>query len=137
MPFKVGKLIKDNLKNIENPKISILGLTFKENCPDIRNSKVFDIIKELKVDPKIELNFHDPIADKSAIKSLHDIELVNFSQLPVSNVLVFAVSHKEFFDLSAKEIIGKIKPNGTIYDIKSIFRNNAEIQKSGLNIWTL
>ena len=115
---RVIKLMIKKGKKIEGANILILGITFKENVPDIRNSKVIDIIKELK-DFGCKVNVFDPIADKEEIKSEYGINLIEKEKIYCDNYdgVVLAVSHNEFksFDFSFFK-----KNDSIIYDIKGI-----------------
>ena len=108
-----------------------MGITFKENCSDIRNSKVCDVIKELK-DNKFQIKVHDPIANKKDVKSVYGIDLSDWNELyDDAAVLVFAVSHTFYKKLSLDSISKKINKKGTIYDIKSFF-NKKNFEKMNL-----
>lgn len=96
--FIAEQTIKNIIKlggSVSNAKIGVLGLTFKENCPDIRNTKVIDIIKELK-EYTINILVHDPHADKEEAKHEYGIELVDLAQLKDLTAVIVAVSHQEF-----------------------------------------
>ena len=112
---KVVKLMVDREHRIKNSRVLVLGITFKENCPDIRNSRVIDVIKELESFGTI-VDVYDPFAIKEEVKSEYNIELLD----TVKNnydVIVLAVSHKEFLTLDYKSI-GKGEET-IIYDVKS------------------
>ena len=115
---RVIKLMIKKGKKIEGANILILGTTFKENVPDIRNSKVIDIIKELK-DFGCKVDVFDPIADKEEVKSEYGINLIEKEKIYSDNYegVVLAVSHNEFksFDFSFFK-----KNDSIIYDIKGI-----------------
>ena len=115
---RVIKLMIKKGKKIKGANILILGITFKENVPDIRNSKVIDIIKELK-DFGCKVNVFDPIADKEEVKSEYGINLIEKEKIYSDNYegVVLAVSHNEFksFDFSFFK-----KNDSIIYDIKGI-----------------
>lgn len=118
----IRKLIQSD-KIVRKAKISILGVTFKENCPDTRNTKVYDIIKELNnygIKPLVT----DPFADKIEVKTEYDIDLVNMDDIVGSDVLVFAVAHKQFKSMSFQDI-DKIfidQNNKILIDVKSMFK---------------
>ena len=99
--MQLKDLIKAD-KNIRGAKVAILGITFKENCPDTRNSKVVDIIKELK---EYEINpiVVDPVADKDEAKRLYGIELDTMDKLVDLDALIIATSHEEFKTITMKE----------------------------------
>lgn len=111
---QVIKLMIKKGHKIEGSKVLILGITFKENCPDIRNSRIIDVIKELQ-EFGVQICIYDPWADAKEVKHEYNLELL--SELPALNTydaLVLAVSHKEFQELN----IVKNK-HQVIYDIKS------------------
>ena len=108
-------------KIVKQAKVYILGLTFKENCPDIRNSKVEDIIKRLKeygIDPLV----CDPWADKTEAKREYGVELVELSEIKNADCLIFAVGHDQFKKLSLDEIDDYFNncTEKIVVDVKSI-----------------
>ena len=109
----VVKLMAQKGSIIKGSKALVLGITFKENCPDIRNSKVIDVVKELQ-SYGIEVDAYDPQADKEEVKHEYGIDLVNDLNTKY-NAIVLAVSHKEFADLSFDAIRNE---NTVVYDIK-------------------
>lgn len=120
---------------IKGAKVIILGLTFKENCPDLRNSKVADLVRELQ-DYGCDVVVHDPIAEPSEAEHEYSINLVSWDSLPQAEALVAAVSHKEYMNKPLLEIAQKLKAGGVFIDIKSAF--NPETMKSaGFNVWRL
>ena len=130
----VKNLIKTD-KNIKGAKVAILGITFKENCPDTRNSKVVDIIKELK---EYEINpiVVDPVADKDEAKRLYGIELDTMDKLVDLDALIIATSHEEFKAITMKEYDKMFKDKKVIVDVKGIL-NREEYQKANYNYWRL
>lgn len=107
-------LIKSN-KRVKGTKVLILGITFKENCPDIRNSKIFDIIKELH-SYEVEIIVHDPWANKNEVYELEKITLVNDIEANYEGILI-CVGHDQFrsYDYDSWKRNGAV-----IYDIKGI-----------------
>lgn len=116
---KVVKLMNQKGIPVRNSKALILGITFKENCPDIRNSKVPDILNELK-GFGLDVDIYDPHASKSEVKQEFSIDLTD--KLSKYNAIILAVSHSEFENLNLKEI--KDKNGAIIYDIKSFLDKN-------------
>lgn len=98
----VKNLIKAN-KQIKGAKVGILGFTFKEDCPDTRNSKVIDIVKELK-EYGIEVSIADPIADAEEVRIEYGLSLKRFGSLSNLDAVILAVPHKEYKELSIDEI---------------------------------
>jgi UDP-N-acetyl-D-galactosamine dehydrogenase len=104
---------------IKGAKALVLGITFKENCPDIRNSKVIDMIRELQ-DFGIIVDVFDPLADKKEVQDEYGIELIE-DPLPGYNVIILAVSHTEFNNL---DIVSLKNGQGVVYDLKSFFNKD-------------
>lgn len=141
----MGKFVSDNIIKkliIENvlvkeSKVAILGITFKENCPDIRNSKVIDIITNLKqygVNPIVV----DPLADDLEVEEEYEIKLSNQNELNELDALVFAVSHSEFkkYSLDKIEKLFKSKEKMIIIDVKSIF-SLIDLKNKNISYWRL
>lgn len=116
-------------------KVAVLGVTFKEDCNDIRNSKVFDIIKELNA-YGIEVKAHDPIADSNHARAEYQINLVNFKDIKNVQALIIAVGHRFYKEMAINEFVEKLQPGGIIIDVKGIL-NYDHIQELGINIWRL
>ena len=121
--------------HIKGAKVAVLGLTFKENCADLRNSKVIDVINELKT-YGIDIYVHDPISDAAEAKHEYGVDLVSWENLPTVDAIVAAVSHKELLVRPIGDYLSKIVKNGTFIDIKSLFDLNA-FQQAGLTTWRL
>jgi len=122
-------------RNIKGARVNVLGLTFKENCPDIRNSKVVDIIRELR-DFGVEIFVHDPIADAGEARDEYDLRLRAWEDLPAADALILAVAHRRFLDLPASAYLQKIVRHGCLIDVKSVF-DPAPFCKEGLRVWRL
>lgn len=128
----IKRMIKKGL-NLQNATVNLFGLTFKENCPDLRNTKVIDIIKELE-DYGINVVVNDPQADKNEAESIYQIRLKELEEMNLSDVLVFAVCHYEY--LTNKEYyLSKLNNDGIIFDLKGIISN--EELKDNQSIWRL
>jgi UDP-N-acetyl-D-glucosamine/UDP-N-acetyl-D-galactosamine dehydrogenase len=119
-------------RNIKGARVNVLGLTFKEDVPDIRNSKVIDIIRELH-EFGVETFVHDPHA--SADDALHEygVRLADWDSLPAADAVILAVAHKE---LLTKEIKPKVVRGGCIIDVKSVLDAEA-LRREGLRVWRL
>ena len=112
---KLVKLLIQKGKKIGGAKTLMLGITFKENCPDIRNSRVVDIYRELR-DFGMEVDVYDPWANKAEVKKEHGIDLV--SELASTyDAIVLTVAHQEFLNLPYASFKAE---NGIIFDIKSV-----------------
>lgn len=115
-------------------RVGVLGLTFKENVSDIRNSRVPDIIRELKafgVEPLV----HDPLADADSTRQEYDISLSRFEDLNQLDGLVLAVGHKFYAEQKIVDLAKRLKPGGVFVDVKSLFVKAPK--PSGLNYWSL
>jgi UDP-N-acetyl-D-galactosamine dehydrogenase len=136
--FVAEKTVKQMIAagcHIKGAKVNVLGLTFKENCPDLRNSKVADVVFELK-SYGLDVHVHDPVAD--AEESVHEygIRLESWDSLPQADSVVAAVSHKELLALSLGELAAKLNPGGVFIDVKSAF-NMAGLEEAGYSVWRL
>lgn len=135
----VKLMIKAN-KQIKGAKVAVLGLTFKENCPDVRNTKVIDVINELK-EYGINVLVHDPQADKKEVLDVYGIELKDIEDIKDMDAVVLAVSHEEYKELNLNSINSfynnnyythingdeDIDDKKVMIDIKGMFnRNDAE-----------
>ena len=109
----VIKLMAKNQLPIHDGKVLVLGLTFKENCPDIRNSKVVDVVREL-VSFGTQVDIYDPHADGEEVKHEYNLELVK-SISKKYHAIVLAVGHKEFSSLDLNQVK---EPNAIVYDVK-------------------
>jgi UDP-N-acetyl-D-galactosamine dehydrogenase len=117
--FVANKVIKLMIKKghkIDGSNVLILGITFKENCPDLRNSRVIDIYDELK-QFGIDVNVYDPHADKEEVLKEYNIELINELGLKKFDSIILAVAHNEFLDLEYSSLKKSI--NSVIFDTKS------------------
>jgi UDP-N-acetyl-D-galactosamine dehydrogenase len=116
--------------------VVVLGLTFKEDCPDLRNSKVADLIINLK-NFGLNVLIHDPIADTDEAEHEYGLKLTPWSQLPNNaSAVVVAVSHRQYLQMPINEILSLLKPNGVFTDIKSAY-DSATIRKAGHAVWRL
>jgi len=119
--------------------VVILGITFKENCPDTRNSKVVDIVKRLR-EYGIESIVSDSWADAAVAKREYDVDLVPFDKLPKADCLIVAVGHNEFRNMSTMRLKALFKdvPDNekVLIDVKSLYRLD-ELKASGIRFWRL
>jgi UDP-N-acetyl-D-galactosamine dehydrogenase len=120
---------------IKGAKVNVLGLTFKENCADLRNSKVADVIAELKTFG-VEVFVHDPFADP--VEALHEygVELSAWDDLPRADAVVAAVSHSQLLALSPEAFQKKLINGGCFIDVKACFDADA-LRAAGLLVWRL
>ncbi|CAN7492615.1 nucleotide sugar dehydrogenase [Pseudoduganella sp. LjRoot289] len=120
---------------IKGARVNVLGLTFKENCADLRNSKVGDVINELR-DFGIEVFVHDPYADADEAMHEYGVRLHSWEQLPRADAVVAAVSHAELLARPVEEIQKKLIKGGCFIDVKAAF-DAAALQEAGLCVWRL
>ncbi len=126
--FISGEFIKalanKNIK-INNAKLLVLGLAFKENCPDIRNTKVVDVVTELE-SFNCNVDIYDPWVNSKEANASYDINIIKSLKRGSYDGVLIAVAHKEFSDMGIKKIRSLCKPTNVIYDLKYIF-NAADI----------
>ena len=140
----MGKYVAENCvkqliradKSVKGANVAILGFTFKENCPDTRNTKVWDIVKELR-EYGIEPVIIDPVADKKESKRLYGVEFLNLDQIKHMDAVILAVAHEEFKKISSAQI-NKLFGKGcrVLLDIKGILNGNEYISM-GYRYWRL
>lgn len=130
----VKKLIQAD-KNIKGAKVGILGFTFKENCPDTRNTKVIDIIKELR-EYEIFPTIVDPVADAEEAAHLYNITFVTLNDLTDLDALIISTSHEKFKKLLINDYNRMFKDKRIIIDVKGIL-NKKEYEKAEYLYWRL
>ena len=128
MGRNIASIISSEMKlrkiKIKNSQILVMGFTFKENCPDIRNTKVLDLINGLE-DLGAKISVFDPIASEVDANELYKINLKNDLCFEKKfHAIIFAVEHKKIKDLTYKQIQKLMIKNGFIYDVKNTFENN-------------
>ncbi|MDR7295816.1 UDP-N-acetyl-D-galactosamine dehydrogenase [Pelomonas aquatica] len=120
---------------IKGAKVNVLGLTFKEDCADLRNSKVVDIIRELQ-SYGAEVLVADPAADGEEAMHEYGVRLTPFSDLPKADAIVAAVAHREYRQLSQDDIALCLTPGGVFIDVKAVFAP-ASLTDAGYKVWRL
>ena len=120
---------------VKGARINVLGLTFKEDCADLRNSKVMDIIHELR-SYGAEIHVHDPEADATEAWSELGIRLHAWDELPRADAIVAAVAHRHYRELTPEDLCRKSIRNGCFVDVKSAY-DAAALQECGLHVWRL
>ena len=132
----VKKLIQADIP-VKNAKVAILGFTFKENCPDTRNTKVIDIYNELK-EYGITAVIADPAADADEAKRLYGIEFVKLSEIREMDAVILAVAHEQFKSLTVADVDALYKPNAAkvLLDLKGIL-NKTDFENAGYIYWRL
>jgi len=121
--------------NVLGATVTVLGLTFKENCPDLRNSKVIDIIRELQ-DYGINVQVCDPLADPAEALREYSVTLVPFEKLKTAEALVVAVAHQQYRELSVETLRGLMNSDPLLIDIKGVY-NRIDLIKSEIKAWRL
>jgi UDP-N-acetyl-D-galactosamine dehydrogenase len=122
-------------RSIKGARVNILGLTFKENVPDIRNTKVIDIIRELH-EFGVQTFVHDPVANPEEALLEHGLRLCAWEDLPAADALVLAVPHRRYLELPAAAYLEKIVRQGCLIDVKSVC-DAAALRREGLRVWRL
>ena len=120
---------------VKGAQVNVLGLTFKENCGDLRNSKVVDVIRELQ-SYGVDVHVTDPAADPDEAVHEYGVQLKRFEDLPVADAIVAAVAHEEYKQLSIADFGRKLVEGGTFIDVKSTF-DPAAFAASGYRVWRL
>ncbi len=120
--YVAEQVIKLMIRRGINPvgaRVLVLGLTFKENCPDLRNTKVVDVVRTLR-DYRAQVDVHDPLA--SADEAQHEYGLALLAQPQPGNydAIVLAVAHRSYLDMGVDAIRAWLKPEGVLYDVKSV-----------------
>ena len=122
-------------RNIKGARVNVLGLTFKENVADIRNSKVADILREL-AEFGVQTFVHDPLAAPDEALHEYGVRLTAWDDLPAADAVILAVPHEKYLKLSKDEILKKIVRHGCLVDIKSVV-DPEEFRKEGIRVWRL
>jgi UDP-N-acetyl-D-galactosamine dehydrogenase len=121
--------------SINGAQVNVLGLTFKENCSDLRNSKVIDIIRELQ-SYRVTVNVTDPLANADEAMREYGVHLKPMDELPAANALVAAVAHHEYLSLPVAALATKMLPGAVFIDVKSGFDRQA-LSAAGFSVWRL
>lgn len=136
--FIVEKTIKRMIHqglNIKESVVGVLGLTFKEDCPDLRNTRVVDMIKEFySYGPNVLV--HDATCDPKEALSYYDINLCKWEDLKDLSALILAVPHKAYLGINLSEYKKMLVPGGCLIDVKSVF-DPKEAKEAGINFWRL
>ena len=138
----MGKFVAENTVKtmlragieLRSATVNILGITFKENCPDLRNSQVFEVIKELRL-YGLRISVCDPVASADEARDEYGLELLEWDRLPRANALLLAVAHQEFLD-SSGILVDKLSTPGALIDVKSVV-DYETLQDQGITVWRL
>jgi UDP-N-acetyl-D-galactosamine dehydrogenase len=137
--FVAEKTVKSMISSgfqVKGAKVNVIGLTFKENCPDLRNSKVADIVHELQ-SYGVDVHVWDPLADAGEAQHEYGIKLeTSWDSLPKADALIAAVPHKEVLAMSLTDFQSKLNDGGCFIDVKSQFDQDA-IREAGYCVWRL
>jgi UDP-N-acetyl-D-galactosamine dehydrogenase len=137
-PYVARKAVQQMIhqgRNILGAKVNVLGLTFKEDCKDIRNSKVIDVIRELQ-QFGCEVFVHDPEADPDETLHEYGVKLCSWDELPAADCTILAVAHKAFLAKKPEEILKTIVRQGCLVQVKPAF--DAEpFKREGVRVWRL
>ncbi len=131
---RLVKLLTSADRPVRRARIGILGLAFKENVPDLRNSRVPDIVAELK-GFGIDALVHDPLVDAAEARHEYGLEIVAAEALQHLDGLVIAVPHRVFLDRPLARYLDAVLPKGVVVDVKSVLDPAA--LPAGLNYWSL
>jgi UDP-N-acetyl-D-glucosamine/UDP-N-acetyl-D-galactosamine dehydrogenase len=132
---KASSMIALAGKAMRGATVNLLGLTFKENVPDLRNSKVAELHDALAAQGA-QVHVHDPIADPGEAKREYGIELEEWSALPRADALILAVAHRGYRERGTEEYLRKLAPGGSILDVKGVLDLDA-LRSAGCACWRL
>src|SRR5437870_1902407 len=120
---------------VKGAAVNVLGLTFKENCPDLRNSRVIDVVRELD-SYGVTVHVHDPVAD--SVEAMHEygVKLTPWKELPRAHAIVAAVAHAEYKKIPLDDVVAKLVPNGLYVDVKGQADAGA-LRERGMQVWRL
>jgi UDP-N-acetyl-D-galactosamine dehydrogenase len=136
--FVAQKAVKKMIaagSSVRDARVLVMGLTFKENCPDIRNTKVIDVVRELE-SFGVKVSVFDPWASSEHARHEYGIELVGKDHGNGYDAVIGAVAHQEFIKAGSAAVIEKTRPNGVVIDVKGMF-DGAKIEASGRSYWRL
>lgn len=129
------KLLASASHPINGATVTVLGLTFKENCPDLRNSKVADVIRELE-DFGCLVQVHDPLAEEHEALEEYGISLITRAELKPAHAVVFAVPHAAYLEEGVAGIRSLVCDGGVVVDVKSVLDRD-ELEAAGVKMWRL
>jgi UDP-N-acetyl-D-galactosamine dehydrogenase len=120
---------------VKDSPVIVLGLTFKEDCPDLRNSRVIDVVRELQ-SYGARVVVHDPIADPVEAHHEYGVDLVAWDDLPRSAAIVAAVSHRQLKERPTTDYVEKLLPGGVVTDVKCML-DVQSLAEQGISVWRL
>lgn len=136
--FVAEKTVKSMISagsNVKGAKVNVIGLTFKEDCPDLRNSKVADIVHELE-SYGCDVHVHDPLADADEARHEYGIALQDWNELPSADAMVVAVGHRDVLEHPFEDFQAKLNPGACFIDVKAQF-NPEQFHQAGYCVWRL
>ena len=113
----------------------VLGLTFKEDCPDLRNSRVEDILTEL-ASYCCEVQVHDPVADPAEAQAEYGVTLCDWDDLPEADAVILAVAHQAYRALGPEDLATIMAPGAVLMDVKSVL-DRERFAQAGIDLWRL
>ncbi|HEY9662637.1 MAG TPA: nucleotide sugar dehydrogenase [Allocoleopsis sp.] len=131
---RLVKLLVEASLSIRGARIGILGITFKENVPDIRNSRVPDIVRELQqfgIQPLV----HDPLADRQEAQQEYGIQLVDWQALSSLDGMILAVNHRAYLEMAPEQLMEGLRPDGVVIDVKTMLDHQS--LPAGIHYWSL
>ncbi len=120
---------------VKGADVIVLGMTFKENCPDLRNSRVIDVVREL-TSFGVRVWIHDPLADAKECEHEYGVTLTPWADLPVASAMIAAVSHREYAEMGVGALAARLVPGGLFADVKCA-HDPAAVTAAGLRLWRL
>ncbi len=121
---RVVKLMNQRRIPVMDAKVLVMGLTFKENCPDLRNTRVVDIVKEFR-DYNARVDVYDPWVDAREARHEYDIDLIQEPEAGHYDAVILAVAHQQFQEMGTERIRALGKPNSVLFDVKYVFPSDA------------
>ena len=121
--------------NVLGDKVTVLGLTFKEDCPDLRNSRVIDILKELD-EYGVAVQVHDPLADWEEARQEYGVFLTPFDQLSPASAVIVAVAHQDYRKMTPDQLKALTCGNPVVLDVKGIYERQT-MEDAGIHLWRL
>jgi UDP-N-acetyl-D-galactosamine dehydrogenase len=132
---KTVKMMINAGLGVKDSRVGVLGLTFKEDCPDLRNTRVVDIISELE-SYGARVMVHDPMADPEDARRYYGVDLLPWGEMKDLDALVLAVAHRDYRARSVAEFVSRLVENGCLVDVKSMLDRD-EVARSGVSFWRL
>ena len=120
---------------VKGGRVNVLGLTFKENCPDLRNSRVIDVVRELD-SYGVDVRVHDPVANPDEAMHEYGVKLIPWHELPRAHAIVAAVAHTAFRQRPVDDYVAGLEPGGLYVDVKSQ-ADEAALRSRGVDVWRL